>query len=430
MPSKAEIDKLVLDFCRAQIEQQLGWGSSESWTHGDYQKLSDAIFDKTRIQISHNTLKRLWGKLQYSGSPTQSTRDALARFAGYADLDALRKEYLSQHPEKLLTPEVTTATAEPATGNTAARFRGWTWGLTGIGLVAVLWYWVMTHSNPDLEKVQFRAKNPVGEGWPHTVKYRLNRQELGSDSVRINFHDRIFAPLGAKSDSILYTYYMPNYYKARLYWRGQVVGTQYIQVKTKNWEALGPLDTVLSYFPKAIPDTLADGRLYLAPRQLNEGLPLPPDYYVSYRNVRDFDVDLDDIDFRARVKNSRAEGGLPCHNVMLRLCGSQEPIDLVMMNSGCVDKARLFFGPDGATGRERDLSALGQDFSQYRELALQTSEQKGQVLLDGQVLATQGYGSKLGSLKGIIFWFKGTGSLDWVEIRRKSDGKLVYREDF
>lgn len=56
--------------------------------HGDFVWLSERIFARLRLYVSHTTLKRLWGYLDEGVQPRESTLDALARFLGYADYQA------------------------------------------------------------------------------------------------------------------------------------------------------------------------------------------------------------------------------------------------------------------------------------------------------------------------------------------------------
>ena len=62
-------DTLYIKICLKLVEEKLGWKGHESWTDQDYRRLSDMISEKTEIQISHNTLKRLYGKFKYKIKP-------------------------------------------------------------------------------------------------------------------------------------------------------------------------------------------------------------------------------------------------------------------------------------------------------------------------------------------------------------------------
>lgn len=54
-------------------------------THGDFMRLSDALFERTRERVSPTTLRRLWGYGNESVKPSRFTLDTLARFLLFRD---------------------------------------------------------------------------------------------------------------------------------------------------------------------------------------------------------------------------------------------------------------------------------------------------------------------------------------------------------
>src|ERR1700742_1158626 len=78
-----EKEKQLLRLCCLHIEQAVQWGDSEAWTNDDFERLGEKIFEKTRVQLSISTLKRIWGKVRYENLPTTATLNALAGFLGY-----------------------------------------------------------------------------------------------------------------------------------------------------------------------------------------------------------------------------------------------------------------------------------------------------------------------------------------------------------
>jgi hypothetical protein len=71
--------------CLELIENKLNRGASADWTGYDFEKLSDEIQVVTGVLLSVTTLKRLWGRLKYGNTPTTTTLNTLAQFAGYKD---------------------------------------------------------------------------------------------------------------------------------------------------------------------------------------------------------------------------------------------------------------------------------------------------------------------------------------------------------
>ena len=112
------LDKIALLFER---------GASDQWSTYDFEKLSEAIFDRTQVRLSVTTLKRIWGRLKYDSAPTLTTLNTLAQFAGYVDwLDFKQKE------ARPAEPEVTIVEARPG-----KKTRFWMVGFAGSLLLIV-----------------------------------------------------------------------------------------------------------------------------------------------------------------------------------------------------------------------------------------------------------------------------------------------------
>ena len=82
--------------CLQAIEQQLGWGEATQWHNDVYIELSERIHKDTQVLLSPTTLKRVWGRVNYSSAPSITTLNTLAKFAGYHNW----REFKNQAKEK------------------------------------------------------------------------------------------------------------------------------------------------------------------------------------------------------------------------------------------------------------------------------------------------------------------------------------------
>lgn len=62
-------------------------------TPTEFNVLSHAIFLRTKTQISISSIKRLWGYVSYTGFPSKSTLNTLARFNDFKDWETFLQEY-------------------------------------------------------------------------------------------------------------------------------------------------------------------------------------------------------------------------------------------------------------------------------------------------------------------------------------------------
>jgi len=79
-----------------EIEKQLDWESGEHWSGKDFEALSEKILDKTGVSLSSSTLRRIWGRKASAHDPSNTSLDALARFAGFESLREFRKSVARQ----------------------------------------------------------------------------------------------------------------------------------------------------------------------------------------------------------------------------------------------------------------------------------------------------------------------------------------------
>lgn len=89
-------EKVNIEKCRQRIEEKIGWGSSAEWQNQDFEALSERIFRETKVSLSASTLKRLWGKIRYEGTPNISTLNALAQFIGYENWRAFTSKGITR----------------------------------------------------------------------------------------------------------------------------------------------------------------------------------------------------------------------------------------------------------------------------------------------------------------------------------------------
>ena len=71
-----------IDTLKGDVEERTG----KLYSHGDFTRLSEMIYEKSKEMISPTTLKRLWGYLkQESPTPQTRTLNVLAAFVGFTD---------------------------------------------------------------------------------------------------------------------------------------------------------------------------------------------------------------------------------------------------------------------------------------------------------------------------------------------------------
>lgn len=94
--------------CILQIEEKLGWGDSSNWHSEVFIELSETIQHQTKVLLSPTTLKRVWGKVNYSSSPSISTLNTLAQFIGFSNWRDFKNNQKSEKSIKKPLVKMTT----------------------------------------------------------------------------------------------------------------------------------------------------------------------------------------------------------------------------------------------------------------------------------------------------------------------------------
>jgi hypothetical protein len=80
----ASVNKEQIKKCLGLVENQVGFGPVDQWTHRNFESLSKEIELKTGTLLSVSTLKRVWNS-NFKRLPQKATLDAIVQFIGYKD---------------------------------------------------------------------------------------------------------------------------------------------------------------------------------------------------------------------------------------------------------------------------------------------------------------------------------------------------------
>ena len=159
------------------------------------------------------------------------------------------------------------------------------------------------------------------------------------------------------------------------------------------------------------------------------------EFYVALQNLSDFDYDTDNIIFETRVKNPHEEGGISCFDISIDLNGLVDNklgiLSFNIVKPKCTRFARIRVGDSFYPKEKSDilLDKLGINFDDWNIVKVKTHNNRLKIFVNNEELYDFPYKGKIGILKFMQIYFKGTGSVDWVKIS-DLEGKILYNEDF
>lgn len=431
-----ETEGLLVQKCRALIEERLKWGEGEQWSTQDFEALSDRIFEKTQVRLSVVTLKRIWGKIRYDSRPTITTLNTLAQFIDFENWRTFRQQQalsmaVNGHSHTA-ADAVTPVDMAPAKARVRWLRLTWPVGLVVAALALAWWLYSMRADQPlpkNHDQFTFTSKKIVAVGVPNTVIFNYDATAaLPSDSIFIQqtWDPRFSQQVARDQQQHTAIYYRPGFFHAKLRVNKEVVKEHSLFIQTDGWLPLVDLEPVPVYFPAEA--ARHQGKLGLTREQIEAQhialQPTPP--WVSYYNVGPLaQVYTNDFVFESEVKNTFNEGAGACQHSEVHLLFQGGALIVPLSIPGCVSELQ-FLDRDG---KKSDLSAFGVDFSDWVKVRAEVKDSLGMVKVNDRVAGEFKVKMNPLPLAGLVFRFRGTGEVKNVHIR-KQDGTLLYEEFF
>ncbi len=428
-----EKEKQLLQLCCRQIEETLNWGDSETWSNDDFEHLSEKIFDKTRVQLSISTLKRIWGKVRYENSPTTATLNALAGFLGYESW----REFRQKNEANLAKTAAETTTlpdtvAAPLLALKSKKYNVFI-AVIALGVVALAAVFALKKKTPmqvDLSKIKFEAIK-VSDTLPNSVIFNYDASAFHSDSVYIqqSWDPRRRERVDGKGRQHTSIYYHPGYFMAKLIVDNQVKKECVVNIQTRGWKGIIEKDPVPTYL--SAQECHNAGFMGISPAILQQktGSPVFNEVWVKFANVHDFsNIDPKNFIFETNLRNTSSVEASICRRVNAVLLLKGSAIILPLCDKGCISNIDMLTGDGFISGKDHDLSGLGCDFSKFQDLKCTVANHRFRVYLNGKSVINVPQKNTLGGIAGIRFEFEGAGQVKDVSLSTPGGGK--YSEKF
>lgn len=422
-----EAQDFLIQKCLSRIEELLGRGKSEDWSTQDFETLSQRIMDKTHVQLSVITLKRIWGRIRYESKPTVTTLNTLAQFIGFENWGAFKQHHIQQDA----------ITAAPLVETKRTKRRSKYYALaTVLGILLASSTLILYFSSFDLatpvidpSKFQFTSKKIVDVGVPNSVIFNYDASAAKSgDSVFIqqSWDKRLSQQVDRLQQQHTSIYYYPGFFAAKLRINDQVVQEHKFLIKTNGWLPILEIKPVPLYLKST--DIVNEGSMQLPVEKIKEvNIPLQPDTpWTGYYNVGDFGEALsNDLVFETEIKNEYSKGTAACQHTEIHLLFEGGALVMPLSIPGCISE--LTFGD--MSGKKLDLSPLGVNFSDWVNVKFHVQDTLVLVYINQKKAFELKASLKPVKLVGLVYRFKGTGSVNFVKISRHN-GDFIYHEDF
>ncbi|HEY0056075.1 MAG TPA: hypothetical protein VGB63_12010 [Pedobacter sp.] len=413
-------EELLLNKLKTAVELQLGWGDGHTWSNQDFIELSAQVFLKTKVNLSTSTLKRVWGRVNYSSTPSTTTLDTLSRFSGF---DSWRDFKLKSSSN----------TRDPADQQAKSNFKKYAIIACSIMLtitIAIFLSWKLKKPELNPNDYQFSSKTVVTAGVPNSVIFDFDASSAPVDSVIIqqSWNQELQTKVSKNQKHHTSIYYYPNHFLAKLIVGDQIIKEHGLLIRSNGWLPL--IDQKPAPIYLNLRDVRKRGKLNItATDVISKNVSLSPDPpTVMFTNVSDFgEIYTNNFLFEASVKNTYAEGAGACQTSSIFLYCIGSVIKIPLSTKGCVSDANIMFTDFYADGKKENLSAFGVDFTEFVKVRIESVKGKAKIFINDRLAYSVNEGLKKAKIVGMSCRFKGAGAVDFV---RLSNGKHEFKDEF
>ena len=426
----------LLDHCCQLVADTYGKPDSSEWTNSDFVRLSSILYKKTHVQISPNTLKRIFGKIKTDARyyPQKATRDALVQYVGFADWDRFilsqpkpRPASPAQRPQDLpatLPPVVVPAVQVHVR---KSRVRATLLAVFASMLIGIAGWQGFLLWQGEKPSATLFCKNPEG-GNPHSAVFVLRNfdqvSELGNEYT-IEYGDGRKSVLNGKDSVYSHYYEVPGRCLAILKKAGVPIDTVPVFLHTSGWTATANMmyDTTRVY-PIEAPGLFSNGYNSISAAEIGRaGVDTNRTFFVDFINTHLSDIDGDNFELLVDVKASPPRPGVRCSQVRVTVFGDSSNHMVDIMKPGCVHWSKLQFSEIRTDGRSEGPDFLGADLTAGGTIGIKVVNRRATLLVNGRMVYENSYQKPLRHIYGLDIMFAGIGTLRSVQLKDLKTGK-------
>ncbi len=418
-----------LQHCLTQIEKKLGWGDSENWKTSDFELLREKILDKTGVNLSVSTLRRLWGKVKYESDPQPTTLNALAQFLGFENF----LEFTASLPPAENSEPISEIPESPKPKNSIF----WRAGaiLIGVGvLLVIIWGLNQTEANEEeLDPTLFSfSSQPISKGIPNSVVFDFDVPSSVSDSVFIqqSWDSSKKFSVESTQNQATTVYYYPGFFNAKLLVGNKIVKEHGLLIPSGDWLPLVNRETTPIYFEKD--PSIRNGVLSLTEEDFTrENIALKPEVPVSSIYFVDDlgEISAQNFSLKTKFRNSYTGGNEACKFAQMLILTKDAPMVFNFSIPGCTSELGLLLSEKQIDGKKTDLSAFGIEPEEWIDLEVSVVNQQVSVFLGSEIIFEDSFENNPGDIIGLVYHFKGTGEIDFVNLQN-AKGISILEEEF
>lgn len=393
---------LVITYC----EQKFNRGNAELWKHGDYLDLGDEIFRKSKIKISTNTLKRIFGKIDVANhyQPQESTLKALKIYCDFDQVE-VESETNSSKENKKRWPALFLV-------------------VTAIALVVSI-FWLL-YSPKAQANIWIEAKEGT---LPSTVYFGVERSNF-SDSLSLDFGDKSdVVYLSEDQKSIGHNYLFPGVFNVKVKHGQETVASKKVSILSDEWVALAfnkQSNIPNSFYELPIRKDDSAGFFHIPNEDLyKRGIDTSGLLYTRICNYRDT-KHLNDFMYECVFKNHIDLTDISCNGVQMQIAGEHSYIRFKFVNNGCSYRVINVVSEKVYDGEVVNQAKFTANLQEWNKVKIINENNEASLYLNDELILKETYSKPLGEIKGTFVEFEGNGYVQSIHLSTLT-GKSLFR---
>jgi hypothetical protein len=421
----------AMDVCCQKIVEKSGNKPVAEWRSADYNSLSVRLGKETKVYLSENTLKRIFGRLKTPQRyfPQKATRDAMAQFIGYRDWLEFELIY-STSVSNSKTTEVAQITDHKvenpvADGKPKAKKTSLILSIVVIILAIIIVALFLEFYDSEPKEVELVCINPYGNV-PHTALFKLQSKKPFDQNTpfEINFMDEGLSATIKGKQEVTQFFKNPGVVYVTLLYKKKPIDTTTVYMQTKGWVANSANDTSRT-FPVAGLRSLDRNNMYVSASQLDSaGLDISKPFLMVYSNIRRTNISGDNFELSCNIRAEDNRPGTQCIQSTIIVLGDKDRHYIRLYKPSCVAFSEYKFSEVNENGSSRYLGNIGYDLHNGGNIVLKIENKKISLIINKKKVLSSSYRKSIGKVMGVKFLFNGIGKVISPELRDLNSGEI------
>jgi len=263
----------------------------------------------------------------------------------------------------------------------------------------------------------FEVKNNSGPA-PLTVAIQYDLSKVMGKNIFIDYGEIIYdkkpEKLSRNESIITHKYLQPYFYKIKVLRDNQLIGMNKALVSSKNWESRILSNSEYHFMHST------DSSSFLAINSteiVNKGIDTQRIYFSDYRNIKDFNLSADSMEFSMQFMIMEKTFNRNCATLNVFLLGKNEEFKLYLSQKDCSNNSRVDFSDIQSDENQPNMSELFFNTNIFNELAIRTTHNRAQIIINKKIVYELTYNFAAGQLMGINIVASGDAKLKNIIVK-------------